>query len=92
MGSKKKKNAGGTKEMQQPEAEAPRKTKLWPAVGTPAHLAIIFVLGVVVLFTYANTVHNTGFALDNKFIILEDPRLRDASPSNIKLIFNQDYW
>ncbi len=92
MGSKKKKNTAATKGMQQPEAEAPPKTKLWPAVGTPAHLAIIFVLGVIVLFTYANTVHNTGFALDNKFIILEDPRLRDATPNNIKLIFSQDYW
>ncbi len=92
MGSKKKKNAAVTKEMQQPEAEASPKTKLWPAVGTPAHLAIIFVLGVIVLFTYANTVHNTGFALDNKFIILEDPRLRDASPANIRAIFHEDYW
>jgi len=92
MGSKKKKNAVATKATQQPEAEAPPKTKLWPAVGTPAHLAIVFVLGVVVLFTYANTVHNTGFALDNKFIILEDPRLRDASPNSIRLIFHEDYW
>jgi tetratricopeptide (TPR) repeat protein len=92
MGSKKKKSAASTKVTQQPEAEAPPKTKLWPAVGTPAHLAIVFVLGVVVLFTYANTVHNTGFALDNKFIILEDPRLRDATPNNIRLIFHEDYW
>lgn len=78
--------------MQQPEAEAPLKTRLWPAIGTRAHLAIVFVLGVIVFCTYANTLHNTGFALDNKFIILEDPRLRDASPNDIKLIFNQDYW
>ncbi len=92
MGSKKKKNAAVTKATQQPEVEAPLKTKLWPAVGTPAHLAIVFVLGVIVLFTYANTVHNTGFALDNKFIILEDPRLRDATPNNIRLIFHEDYW
>src|SRR5882724_766677 len=92
MGSKKKKNAAATKATQQPEAEGPPKTKLWPTVGTPAHLAIVFVLGVIVLFTYANTVHNTGFALDNKFIILEDPRLRDASPNNLRLIFHEDYW
>ena len=78
MGSKKKKSAVMAAGMQQSEAEASPKTKLWLAVGTPAHLAIVFVLGVVVLFTYANTVHNTGFALDNKFIILEDPRLRVA--------------
>ena len=92
MGSRKKQTAARKKELQQPEAEAPAKSKLWPAVGTPAHLAIVFVLGVIVLFTYANTVHNTGFALDNKFIILEDPRLRDASPNNIQAIFHEDYW
>jgi tetratricopeptide (TPR) repeat protein len=92
MGSRKKQNTARKKELQQQEAEAPLKTKLWPAVGTPAHLAIVFVLGVIVLFTYANTVHNTGFALDNKFIILEDPRLRDATPNNIRLILHEDYW
>src|SRR5476649_369439 len=92
MGSKKKKNAAAAKATQRPAAEAPAKPKLWPAVGTPAHLAIVFVLGVIVLFTYANTVHNTGFALDNKFIILEDPRLRDANATNIKAIFHEDYW
>jgi protein O-mannosyl-transferase len=92
MGSRKKQTAARKKQMQQPEAVAPLKAKLWPAVGTRAHLAIVFVLGVIVFCTYANTVKNTGFALDNKFIILEDPRLHDASPGNIQLIFNQDYW
>jgi tetratricopeptide (TPR) repeat protein len=92
MGSRKKQTAAKKKDVQQSEAEAPAKARLWPAVGTPAHLAIVFVLGVIVLFTYANTLHNTGFALDNKFIILEDPRLRDASPNNIRAIFHEDYW
>ena len=78
--------------MQQPEAEAPPKKSLWPAVGFPTHLAVVFVLGVVGFFTYANTVHDTGFALDNKFIILEDPRLQEASHENVRLIFTQDYW
>jgi len=50
------------------------------------------VLGAVVLFTYCNTLWNTGFALDNKFIILEDPRLRNVNPYNLNLIFTQDYW
>src|SRR5580704_18770621 len=75
-----------------PAAEAAPKTRLWPSVGILPHVAAVFVLGVVVLFTYCNTVHDTGFALDNKFIILEDPRLRDASHNNISLIFSQDYW
>ena len=81
----------------QPGAAAAPKSKLWPSVGFLPHVAVAFVLGVIVLFTYCNTVHDTGFALDNKFIILEDPRLRDAgSPegnrNNISLIFSQDYW
>src|ERR1043166_7364837 len=72
--------------------ELPPKTEIWPALGAAPHLAVIFVLGAVVLFTFANTLHNTGFALDNKFIILEDPRLREAKKENLKLIFQQDYW
>jgi protein O-mannosyl-transferase len=75
-----------------PSAEAAPKTRLWPSFGILPHVAAVFVLGVVVLFTYCNTVHDTGFALDNKFIILEDPRLRDANHTNISLIFSQDYW
>src|SRR5580704_7802781 len=75
-----------------PSVETAPKTRLWPSFGTLPHVAAVFVLGVIVLFTYCNTVHDTGFALDNKFIILEDPRLRDASPTNISLIFSQDYW
>jgi protein O-mannosyl-transferase len=55
-------------------------------------VAVAFVLGAIVLFTYCNTLYNTGFALDNKFIILEDPRLREANHNNLHLIFTQDYW
>ena len=92
MASKKTKSAVIEKDMQEPEADGAPKTKLWPAAGVLPHVAVVFVLGVIVLFTYCNTVHDTGFALDNKFIILEDPRLRDASHNNISLIFSQDYW
>jgi tetratricopeptide (TPR) repeat protein len=81
-----------TRETHQPDAEAAPKTKLWPSVGFLPHVAIAFVLGAIVLFTYCNTLYNMGFALDNKFIILEDPRLRDANQNNLHLIFTQDYW
>ena len=73
------------------EAQAP-KTKLWPEIGFAAHLGVMAVLGAVLVLAFANTLHNTGFALDNKFIILEDPRLRDNKSENIKQIFQQDYW
>ena len=72
--------------------EAAPKTELWPAMGWAPHLAVIFSLGAIVLFAFANTLHNTGFALDNKFIILEDPRLRDPKWDNVKQIFREDYW
>jgi tetratricopeptide (TPR) repeat protein len=74
------------------DATAAPKTELWTPQGIFRHVAIVFVLGAVVLFSNVNTLRNTGFALDNKFIILEDPRLREASSQNINLIFTQDYW
>lgn len=84
-------NAGLEPDAPLTEAEAP-KTRLWPDIGMAGHWAVVAVLGAMVLLTFANTLHNTGFALDNKFIILEDPRLRDNKSENIKQIFQQDYW
>ena len=52
----------------------------------------MFALGAIVLLTFSNTLRNTGFALDNKFILLEDPRLREANRTNLRLIFHEDYW
>ncbi|MCG3149708.1 MAG: hypothetical protein PCFJNLEI_03173 [Verrucomicrobiae bacterium] len=72
--------------------ESSQKTELWPALRLGPHIAVIAVLGAVLLLAFANTLHNTGFALDNKFIILEDPRLRDNKSENIQQIFQQDYW
>ena len=74
-----------------PEETAP-KVRLWPDIEAAGHWAVVAVLGALILLTFANTLHNTGFALDNKFIILEDPRLRDNKPENIRQIFQQDYW
>ena len=73
-------------------AVAAPKTRLWPDIGMAGHWAAVAVLGAMVLLAFANTLHNTGFALDNKFIILEDPRLRDTKAENIQQIFQQDYW
>ena len=82
MRSRKKQSGRLAKETQRPKAEAPPKTKLWPSVGFLPHLTVVLTLGLVVLLTYRNTMHDTGFALDNKFIIVEDPRLRDACMGN----------
>jgi len=75
-----------------PEAVPVRKTRLWAPLGVGPHLAVTLILGAIVLMAFANTLQDTGFALDNKFIILEDPRLREAKPANWKLIFTEDYW
>jgi tetratricopeptide (TPR) repeat protein len=72
--------------------EPPSRMVLWNPCGWSAHLGVVAVLGALVLFTFVNTLHDTGFALDNKFIILEDPRLREAKWENVKAIFTQDYW
>ena len=61
-------------------------------MGWPRHLGVVLGLGVVILLTFSNTLHNTDFALDNKFIILEDPRLRKNTPENRAMIFHEDYW
>jgi tetratricopeptide (TPR) repeat protein len=45
----------------------------------------------VTLAAYANS-FAAGFALDNRFILLEDPRLRAATRANVDLIFGEDYW
>lgn len=72
--------------------EPPVRKVLWSPCGWAAHWGVVVLLGILVLFTFANTLCNTEFALDNKFIILEDPRLREAKWENVKMIFTQDYW
>ncbi len=79
----------------QPVAETPPKTELWPALGLASHLGVIAVLGAIVLLAFDNTLRHTdkyGFALDNKFILLEDPRLHEAKWDNVKQVFREDYW
>ncbi len=43
------------------------------------------------LIAYANS-FSAGFVLDNRGIILKNPVIRDASATNIGLIFNHTYW
>jgi hypothetical protein len=43
------------------------------------------------LLAFANS-FGAGFALDNKALILEDPRLRAATAQNLHLIFQHTYW
>jgi protein O-mannosyl-transferase len=59
-----------------------RSKKLW---------LVIFGLVCVVGIIYANS-FQSGFVLDNEFIIQGDPRLRAATWKNVWLIFTEDYW
>lgn len=48
-------------------------------------------LAGLLLLTYANTLHDTGFPFDNESI-LQDSRLHAVTLENLRLILTQDYW
>jgi hypothetical protein len=48
-------------------------------------------LSVLALLAYSNS-FQAGFTLDNKGLLLEDPRLREASWANLHLILQHTYW
>jgi tetratricopeptide (TPR) repeat protein len=52
---------------------------------------LILALWAFALLAYANS-FRTGFALDNAGIILEDSRIRAATPENLHLILTGEYW
>src|SRR5262245_5704802 len=51
----------------------------------------IVVLWVLTLAVYSSS-WQTGLIFDNNSRILEDPRVRAATPANIDLIFSKEYW
>jgi tetratricopeptide (TPR) repeat protein len=55
------------------------------------HPAAVAVLCAVTLLTYANSLR-AGFTLDNKGLLIEDPRLRVANAENIRQILDHTYW
>jgi hypothetical protein len=48
-------------------------------------------LCALTLLAYANS-FGAGFTLDNRGLLLEDPRVREASAENAGLIFQHTYW
>ena len=77
-------------------AKSSSKARLWPVWGVRTHLIMALSLGFVVGLSYSSAFLAAefpgGFALDNKFIIIDDPRLHAATKENVRLIFTQDYW
>ena len=54
------------------------------------HLLAALALCVLTLLAYSNS-FESGLVLDNKVLLL-DPRIREATPENIALIFQHSYW
>jgi tetratricopeptide (TPR) repeat protein len=61
------------------------KSKSYPGFRPP--LALI----ALTLLAYANSFHG-GFVLDNRGLILNDTRIREATAANLSLIFGHTYW
>jgi tetratricopeptide (TPR) repeat protein len=55
------------------------------------HALFLLVLCAFALLTYSNS-FRAGFVFDNGTLILQDPRIKAATPHNIDLILTQDYW
>ncbi|HEY4837080.1 MAG TPA: DUF1736 domain-containing protein [Candidatus Acidoferrales bacterium] len=55
------------------------------------HLLAGAALCVVTLLAYSNSFHD-GFVIDSHSLILNDPRIRDASAENVGLIFEHSYF
>ena len=48
-------------------------------------------LCAVTLLAYANS-FSSGFVLDNRGLLLQDPRIQEATAENLKLILQHTYW
>lgn len=48
-------------------------------------------LCVITLLAYSNSFHG-GLVIDNRFLILDDPRVHEATSNNVDLIFDHSYW
>jgi protein O-mannosyl-transferase len=57
----------------------------------PRPLLLAAALGVLTLVAYSNS-FSAGFVFDNKPLLLQDPRIREASAENLGLIFQHTYW
>lgn len=55
------------------------------------HVLAAFALVVLTLLAYSNS-FRSGFVLDNRGLLLNDARLHEASPANIRMIFDHTYW
>lgn len=76
-----------------PERATPQRDRAIPVTRSPWLLptAIAAGLCLLVLTAYSNS-FSAGFALDSRQLVLNDPRVHDASAENVRLIINHSYW
>ncbi|MDD2763810.1 MAG: DUF1736 domain-containing protein [Opitutaceae bacterium] len=72
-----------------PAAVAPAGSSAGASWRTLALLGLV--LGLLTLLAYGNS-FAAGLTLDNKVVLGLDPRIREWSAQNLKLIFTQNYW
>jgi Flp pilus assembly protein TadD len=78
-----KRRAGPSKPQQRVADESARNRN--------RHLLVALALCFVTLLAYSNS-FSAGFVLDNKPLLLQDPRIHEATGRNIDLIFRHTYW
>jgi tetratricopeptide (TPR) repeat protein len=54
-------------------------------------LLVVLALAAVILLAYSNS-FSAGFTLDNHGLLLDDTRIRQATPQNMGLILRHTYW
>ncbi|HEX4148698.1 MAG TPA: hypothetical protein VHY20_06915, partial [Pirellulales bacterium] len=78
--------------MKSPGKRSPPKLAASPVRKKPRrHPAAAAALCALTLLVYANS-FRAGFTLDNKGLIVEDPRLRAANAENVGQILDHSYW
>jgi hypothetical protein len=55
------------------------------------HILVALSLCLFTLLAYSNS-FSAGFVLDNKALLLQDPRIREAAGRNVDLILAHTYW
>jgi len=69
-----------------PPSRSVKSHRIWSR-----HALFLLALCAFTLLTYSNS-FRAGFVFDNGTLILQDPRIKAATPQNIDLILTQDYW
>ena len=78
------------KSQEQPVAVPPPEPRPGHLPGARSLLAAA-ALALITLLAFSNS-FSAGFVLDNKGLLLQDPRIRELSAANIRLILQHTYW